>query len=81
MDIDDILAEVDDQSIPQEAFDVQELTRAWVNEKNAPEVLPWPEELMERVLARIRKQVSGHYTARDERLFHSFVQARMSVRG
>ena len=57
MDIDDILAEVSGPSQPQEIDDHQELTRAWVNEKNAPEILPWPEELMDRVLARIRKQV------------------------
>ncbi|KAL6714601.1 GINS complex subunit [Lecanora helva] len=57
MDIDDILAEVDADAIPQETRDLQELTRAWVNERSAPEILPWPEELMERVLARLRKQI------------------------
>ena len=64
MDIDDILAEVEGQSVPQEIHDHQALTRAWVNEKNAPEILPWPEELMQRVLERIRKQVrsSSHIT-------------------
>lgn len=59
MDIDDILAEVSGPSQPQEIDDHQELTRAWVNERNAPEILQWPEELMDRVLARIRRQVSG----------------------
>lgn len=57
MDIDDILAEVDSQSLPQESRDLQELTRAWVNERCAPEVLPWPDALMERVLERVQKQV------------------------
>ena len=57
MDIDDILAEVDSQTLPQETRDLQELTRSWVNERCAPEVLPWPEALMERVLERVRKQV------------------------
>ena len=57
MDIDDILAEVDGNAIPQETRDLQELTRAWVNERSAPEILPWPEALMERVMSRIRKQV------------------------
>ena len=57
MDIDDILAEVDGDAIPQETRDLQELTRAWVTERSAPEILPWPEALMERVLARVRKQV------------------------
>ena len=57
MDIDDILAEVDSQSVPQETRDLQELTRSWVNERCAPELLPWPEALMERVLERVQKQV------------------------
>ena len=59
MDIDDILAEVDDSTIPQETRDLQELTRTWVNERSAPELLPWPAELMDRVLERIRQQVSA----------------------
>jgi GINS complex subunit 4 len=57
MDIDDILAEVDSHGIPQETRDLQEITRAWVTERSAPEILQWPESLMERVLERIRKQV------------------------
>lgn len=58
MDIDDILAEIDGHALPQETRDLQELTRAWVTERSAPEILPWPESLMERVLGRIRKQVN-----------------------
>ena len=58
MDIDDILAEVDPAPTARlETVDLQELTRAWVNEKNAPELLPWPEDLLERVMERIREQV------------------------
>ena len=57
MDIDDILAEVDGQFVPQETKDLQELTRAWVNERSAPEILPWPDALVERVLRRINTQV------------------------
>ena len=57
MEIDDILAEVDGHGIPQETRDLQEFTRAWVTERSAPEVLPWPKELMERMLERVRKQV------------------------
>lgn len=60
MDIDDILAEVDGHAIPQETRDLQELTRLWVVERSAPEILPWPEFLMGRVLERIRKQVNGY---------------------
>jgi hypothetical protein len=57
MDIDDILADLDHEHIPQESQDLQSLTRSWVAERVAPELLPWPEELMDRVLARIAKQV------------------------
>ena len=60
MDIDDILAEVDGQFLPQETRDLHELTRAWVNERSAPEILQWPDALMERVLKRIGKQVCGN---------------------
>lgn len=59
MDIDDILAEVEESTVPQETRDLQELTRTWVNERSAPELLPWPAELMDRVLERIRQQVSA----------------------
>lgn len=57
MDIDDLLAEVTADTVPRETRDLQELTRAWVAERVAPELLPWPDALMERVLERIRKQV------------------------
>ena len=58
MDIDDILAEVSGDGIPLETRDLQELTRAWVTERSAPELLPWPSDLMERVLRRIHQQAS-----------------------
>ena len=57
MDIDDILADVSRAAEPQESRDLQELTRAWVAERVAPEVLPYPVELIERVMERIRRQV------------------------
>ncbi|MCJ1450840.1 GINS complex subunit [Mycoblastus sanguinarius] len=57
MDIDDILAEVDSHTIPRETQDLQELTRAWVTERSAPEILPWPGTLMERVLERTKQQI------------------------
>jgi GINS complex subunit 4 len=57
MDIDDLLAEVGGDATPLESRDLQELTRAWVAERNAPEILSWPEELMERVLGRVGRQV------------------------
>ena len=58
MDIDDILAEIDSDGEPPETRDLRELTRLWVTERSAPEILPWPKELMERVGERIRRQVS-----------------------
>ncbi|KAF2661658.1 GINS complex, Sld5 component [Lophiostoma macrostomum CBS 122681] len=57
MDIDDLLAEVTADAVPQETRDLQELTRGWVAERVAPELLPWPDALMERVLERVRKQI------------------------
>lgn len=57
MDIEDILASVDDASTPQETRDLQELTRAWVTERGSPELLKWPSAVIDRVLVRIRKQV------------------------
>lgn len=57
MNIDDILAEAGGQVDARESQDLQDLTRAWVTERSGPEILPWPEALMERVLERIRKQV------------------------
>ncbi|KAI4247487.1 MAG: hypothetical protein L6R40_001435 [Gallowayella cf. fulva] len=57
MDIDDILAEVSGDGLPSETRDLQELTRAWVTERSAPELLPWPATLMERVLGRIHQQI------------------------
>ncbi|KAF1963298.1 GINS complex, Sld5 component [Byssothecium circinans] len=56
-DIDDILAEITVDSTPQETRDLQELTRCWVAERVAPELLAWPEDVVERVLERIRKQI------------------------
>ncbi|KAI9824888.1 MAG: GINS complex subunit [Thelocarpon impressellum] len=56
--IDDILAEVSGgDTIPQEARDLRELCRAWVAERVAPEILPYPGQLMERVMERIRAQI------------------------
>ncbi|KAF5874537.1 putative dna replication complex gins protein sld5 protein [Botrytis fragariae] len=38
--------------------DLQALTRVWINERGAPEILPWPpNNLVERVTERIKKQI------------------------
>lgn len=69
MDIADILASV---SRPHDASsqsfsrhgdtdaysDHQLLTRAWTSERSAPDLLPYPTELMSRVSGRIRAQIS-----------------------
>ncbi|KAF5654290.1 DNA replication complex GINS SLD5 [Fusarium sp. NRRL 25303] len=60
MDIDDILRQVDPTShrIPSETRDLQVLTRLWVAERSAPELLEWPTDgLFERVNARIKSQI------------------------
>lgn len=59
MDIEDILAEAGGQSAAQETSDLQALVRAWITERSAPEILPWPDSLMERVLRRINQQVES----------------------
>lgn len=56
-DIGDILASVSAPSVPQRTLDLQALTRAWVNERTAPELLPYPTDLVERVMERVKKQV------------------------
>lgn len=56
-DIGDILASVSAPSIPQRTQDAQALTRAWVNERTSPELLPYPAALIKRNMARIQKQV------------------------
>ncbi|KAI1375517.1 GINS complex, Sld5 component [Hypoxylon crocopeplum] len=60
MDIDDILREVDPtfDSIPEDTRDLQALTRAWVAERSAPELLDWPADgLFERITDRIKLQI------------------------
>lgn len=57
LDISDILASVSEPSQPQRTQDLQALTRAWVNERTAPELLPYPTELVDRVMGRVRMQV------------------------
>ncbi|KAI1843389.1 hypothetical protein JX265_006216 [Neoarthrinium moseri] len=60
MDIDDILREVDPtyDALPEETRDLQMLTRAWVAERSAPELLDWPADgLFERINARVKAQI------------------------
>lgn len=46
-----------DADSQQQQKDLQLLTRAWISERVAPELLPYPAELMSRIMSRIRKQV------------------------
>ncbi|RDA88118.1 hypothetical protein CP532_6756 [Ophiocordyceps camponoti-leonardi (nom. inval.)] len=60
MDIEDILREVDPDSdiLSSGVRDLQALTRRWVAERSAPELLEWPSDgLFERVNARIKEQI------------------------
>lgn len=69
MDIDDILASVTAahpsgpggsfSGAPSPAADLRALTRAWANERCAPELLPWPAALVARVSARLRAQIAA----------------------
>ncbi|KAI9803824.1 MAG: hypothetical protein M1825_001704 [Sarcosagium campestre] len=66
MDIDDILAGVDRRAnlyvaddLPQGTQDLQDLTRAWVAERTSPEIMQYPEALIQRSLKRIRKQIEA----------------------
>lgn len=65
-DISDILASVSAPSIPQRTLDLQALTRAWVNERTSPELLPHPASLIDRVTDRIKKQVRFRSHGEDE---------------
>lgn len=58
MDIDDILADLDASHAPQESNDLQLLTRHWIAERCAPELLPYPTALMDRILSRISTQIT-----------------------
>ncbi|WEW58087.1 GINS complex subunit [Emydomyces testavorans] len=60
-DISDILASVDRDNInlPEStALDHQQLTRFWVAERAAPELLPWPAPLMDRMMERLKMQIA-----------------------
>lgn len=64
MDIEDILADLDrteptsTASTASTALDYQQLTRFWISERAAPDLLKWPGELMDRVMFRVRQQIA-----------------------
>lgn len=55
--IDDILAEFDKRSVPSSTQDLSDLTKQWIAERGAPEILPYQGPLLERIMERIREQV------------------------
>ncbi|KAG4431831.1 hypothetical protein IFR05_012693 [Cadophora sp. M221] len=72
MDINDILEDLNARHLDRDPFaegdefqgrasgqaDLQALTRAWVNERGATELLPWPKDgLIERATNRIKQQI------------------------
>ncbi|ODV83182.1 hypothetical protein CANARDRAFT_30273 [[Candida] arabinofermentans NRRL YB-2248] len=64
MDFDDILRDFESGSRGsvrndeiERAEDVAKLTQAWIMERTIPELLPYEEELIDRLLGRIRKQI------------------------
>ena len=57
MDIDDILADLDGDNANHDVEDLRSLTRLWVAERVSPELVPWPEDLINRVMDRTAKQV------------------------
>ncbi|KAF8426042.1 hypothetical protein EV426DRAFT_594849 [Tirmania nivea] len=56
-DINDILAEFDKRSVPSSTQDLNDLTKQWIAERGAPEILPYQGPLLERILERIREQI------------------------
>lgn len=57
MDISDILASVSAPALPQRALDLQALTRAWINERSCPELLPYPQDLIQRSTEGVQQQI------------------------
>ncbi|SPO00840.1 related to SLD5 - part of GINS, replication multiprotein complex [Cephalotrichum gorgonifer] len=59
MNIDDILRDVDPSAsdVASETRDIQLLTRLWVAERSAPELLAWPGEFLDRINDRIKRQI------------------------
>lgn len=56
-DISDILASVSAPSIDRRTLDLQALTRAWINERTSPDLLPYPTDLIQRANDGIKRQI------------------------
>lgn len=74
--IDDILEEFDasnEDNLSSGTRDLNDLTKSWIAERGAPEILPFQGTLVDRIMDRIRAQV---------RYFHTchLVSVRMATR-
>lgn len=64
IDISDILDDVHSSHATSSSLastahiDHQHLTRLWTSERTCPDLLPWPTELMYRIMSRVRSQIS-----------------------
>lgn len=56
-DISDILASVSKAQTDPRIIDLQSLTRAWINERTSPSLLPYPSSLIERFNTVIKQQI------------------------
>nr|POE48042.1 dna replication complex gins protein sld5 [Quercus suber] len=59
VDISDILASVSAPQLPQSTLDLQALTRAWINERASPALLPNPSDLVDRTMDRVKRQIES----------------------
>ncbi|KAI5361997.1 Putative DNA replication complex GINS protein SLD5 [Septoria linicola] len=57
VDISDILASVSAPPIDPRVLDLQALTRAWINERTSPDLLPYPTDLIDRANNGIKRQI------------------------
>ncbi|KAK6544081.1 GINS complex subunit [Orbilia ellipsospora] len=57
MDISDILREFDAENAPSNSKDYEDLLKWWVNERAAPEILQYQDDLVERIMNRVRRQI------------------------
>ncbi|KAF3911877.1 hypothetical protein AA313_de0209886 [Arthrobotrys entomopaga] len=57
MDISDILREFDAENAPSNSKDYEDLLKWWINERAAPEILQYQDDLVERIMNRVRRQI------------------------
>lgn len=55
-----------DYTLQSKEQDIQKLRRIWVAERAAPEILPFEGPLLDRMMERVRSQVSAVFSGSDE---------------